>query len=213
MATTRYDTLVPLVLPEVHGCSDPLAEQAIRDAVIDLCQRSRIWVVICDPVDVTATQAAYDIDLPAQSALVRLLSVRAGQCDPLTPASADQLDESLSSDWTTETGTPKHYVQVDDDSFLLTPIPDATLPGQLKVRLAAKPSRSSTGFPAWINERYQEYILAGAKARLLAKQGQPWHNPNLATGYLNYFDTGVAAAEQDATESLVRSEIQTAPQH
>lgn len=211
MANIRYDDLLQHVLPEVHGCSDPLAEQAIRDAAIEFCRRSRIWVVACDPADVTALEGAYDIDLPADSSLIQIASVRIAGQDLIDAASTDKLDEQCRHDWDTKTGYPRYYTQIDDESFLCTPIPDFTKPDGLLVRLIVKPSQSSTGYPNWINERYQEYIVAGAKARLMKKQGQPWYNPGQAASYESDYDSGIAVAADDSSNSLVRSRLRVTP--
>jgi hypothetical protein len=195
MATTKYDTLLPYVLPEVHGCSDPLAEQAIRDAVIEFCLRARVWVHECDPADIDAGEDAYDIDLPSGAALVQIASVHIGD-KPLDPFTGRQ---------------PEGYSQRNDDELVLVPTPDTTLADGLLVELIVKPSRASTGFPGWINERYQEGILSGAKARLMMKQGTAWYNPQQGAAYQFAFDTACTDARGDAAGALVGAPIRTTP--
>lgn len=213
MANTRYEDLLPFVLPEVHGCSEPLAEQAIRDAVIEFCQRSRVWVYVCDPADSIARQPNYDLDLPADTALVQVFSIRtAASSEQLTPRTVDDLDNEA-RDWTEEVGTPRHYAQFNDDEFYLYPAPQDSSVGSIKVRLIIKPSQSSTGFPSWINERYQKVIAAGAKAALMMKQGTAWYNPNQASYYENEFHDGWSGAREDAAGSLVRAPTRVTSYH
>lgn len=195
MANTNYDTLLTHVLPEVHGCSDPLAEQAIRDVVIEFCARSRVWVHECDPADIDAGEAVYDIDLPSGAALVQIHAVRVGDKD-LDPLAGFQLEG---------------YSQRNDDELVLVPTPDASLADGLLVGLVVKPSRASTGFPGWINERYQDGIVSGAKARLMMKQGTAWYNPQQGAAYQIAFDTACANARGDAAGGLVDAPIRTTP--
>lgn len=209
MANTRYEDLLPFVLPEVHGCSEPLAEQAIREAVIEFCQQSRIWIYLCDPADSVAAQPNYDIDLPTDTSLVELFSVRING-EKLTPKSVDDLDNEC-RDWMTETGMPRHYAQFDDDEFYCYPAPQEARSGNVTVRLILKPSQASSGFPAWINERYQKGIVAGAKSILMMKQGTSWYNPGAAGMYDGTFHEAWSTAREDAAHSLVRAVTRVTP--
>lgn len=211
MANTRYEDLLPFVLPEVHGCSDPLAEQAIREAVIEFCQQSRVWIYLCDPVDAVAAQPNYDIDLPTDASLVEIFAIRINGV-LLTPASIDSLDQEC-RDWMTETGAPRNYAQFNDDEFYCYPAPVAASIGDIKVRLIVKPSQSSSGFPAWINERYQRGIVAGAKSLLMMKQGTAWYNPGAAGAYDIAFHDAWAGAREEAAHSLVRAVTRVTPQN
>lgn len=211
--TTKYDALTRYVLPEAPGCSDPLAEQALRDAAIEFCERSGVWVHAPDPENIVAGQAAYDIDLPQGAALAQIKSVKiAGQKEPLGQRSVDWLDDNV-EDWATATGTPKYYTQLSDDEFLIVPVPDTAITAGLIVKLDVKPSRSSTGWPGWLNERYQEDIVTGAKGRLLEKQSHQWSNPGLAAVYVAQFNTAISAAAGAAAQSFGRGPIRTAPSH
>lgn len=213
MANISYYDLLTLVLSEVHGCSNPLAEQEIRNAVIEFCRRARVWTVVCDPADVIANQGIYDIDLPAGTALVQIASVRIAGKELIDPATIDNLDRTRRGEWDTETGTTRFYTQIDDETFMCTPVPMYEQLDGLLVRLIVKPSRTSTGFPNWINERYQDGLVAGAKARLMMMQGQPWYNPGQAAAYFTEFDNTVGTGAEDAAGSLVRGVTRVTPHH
>lgn len=188
MANTKYDSLLSHVLPEVQGCSDPLAEQAIKDAAIDFCQRSRVWIHVCDPADIDAGEVSYDLDLPAGAALVQVNEVYVGG-QLLNPVDG--------------------YSAGGDEELVLKQSPDAHLLDGLQVSLIAKPSRSSTSFPAWINERYQDGIVAGAKAYLMRKQGTAWYNPQQAQSYADQFHTAWSSARGDTAGDMIGTPIRT----
>ena len=207
-----YSTLLPQILPETPGCSDPLAVQAVRDTVIELCRSTRLWRHRADLASVRAGVADYDLDdVPQQAAVVTLLSIVIDGA-MLYPASEDQLDVSMPS-WRTDTGTPVHYLQLDPSAVTLVPCPDTTVAKSMSMTLAVMPSRTSTGFPGWINDQHQDCIVVGAKARLLAMQAHPWYSPNMAVAYAAQFRLLSGAAIDAGTRSLVRARLRTTPQH
>lgn len=213
MANIRYDQLTALILPEVQGCSDPMAEQAIRDAAIEFCQRSMVWTHIADPQSIVASNAIYDIEPPSGATLVEIKSIKvSNQTAPLDPMSIDQLDQEY-PDWRTATGEPFAFTQVEDAEFILAYVPDTSIDDGLQITLTVQPARNSTGIPEWINNRYQEVILAGAKARLMRKQGTAWYNPQQAADYRSEFDSGIAGAKEDSTLSSVRAAVRTTSRH
>jgi hypothetical protein len=213
MANTKYDQLTMYVLPEVQGCSDPMAEQAIRDAAVEFCQRSMVWVYSADPQSVIAGRSNYDVETPAGASLVQIKSVQVtNQMEPLDPLSTDQLDLMIPN-WDTETGTPKAYTQQEDAEFIIAPVPDETIKNGLRIMLTLQPSRASTGYPDWINNKYQECVLAGAKSRLMMKQGTHWYNPNQGMAYKAEFDLGIAKAKESSTLSFVRTALRTTSRH
>lgn len=209
MASLKYLDLLPHVLPEVTGCSDIMAEHAIRDSVIALCAASRIWKYLCDGAPVTAGTAECSVDIPSDAALVTILSAST-QGNSLIPVSTDQLTAMYGA-WRTETGDPRYYTQVAPEELVLVPIPDSAL--TVDVFAALQPGRKTTSFPAWINDRYQDTIVAGAKARLMRQRGQPWFNPQLAAVYQADFDQGAAVASHAGQQSLVRASGRTTSQH
>lgn len=211
MSNIKYDQLVSHVEPEVSGCSVPLIEQALRDSAIEFCANSMIWIVINDSISVTAGEPTYEIEVPIGASLVQIKSIKLSG-ELLSPLSVDQLDINFPH-WKTKQGQPKHYSQVDDDEFFLVPVPEATINNALDVVLAVQPSRNSTYFPNWINNRYQDGIVAGAKARLMRKQNTAWHNPQQAMAYQYEFDQSVVSAKASSDVSLGRAFLRTTSRH
>lgn len=211
MANTKFSDLTTYILPELPGCSDPLAEQQIRATVIDFCTRSKIWRVIQDPVDMLAYEPQYDLDLPANTALVQVLSCTINGVG-IDPSSTDQLD-LLMPTWQTQTGTPKWFLQLDPTTFLLAPVPQTTLASGISMMLALKPSRTAVSFPDWIADQYIDAIASGAKARMMRQAGRTWSNPQQSMLEQMMFDEAVAAANQAAAGSLVRTAQRTISQH
>lgn len=212
MANQAFTDLLPFMLPELPGCSDPLAALHLQSSVIEFCKRSKIWRSYLDPIDMVAAVNSYDIELMQGTALVEILSCRIGSHHPLRPTTADKLDAEWHN-WQVDTGHPKWYLQTDPSALLLAPVPECNLPGAINVAVALMPSRTATYFPQWISDIYQDGLLSGAKARLMRQIGRPWSNPGQSQLEQDLFDRAVADATMRAAGSLVRAPQRTKPQH
>ena len=211
MANLKYSDLLPFILPELPGCSDPLAEQHIRSAVIDFCAQSKLWRVAQDPIGVYAGQAEYDIDLPTGTSLVQIMSCLVDGA-PISPTSSDQLDADYPR-WQKVGGRAQWFLQFVPTSFFIAPVPDTSIESGITMMLSVKPSRASAGFPDWIADQYHDALVAGAKARLMRQAGRPWSNPQQAMFEQAIYDRGISTATAAATGSLVRTVQRTTSQH
>jgi hypothetical protein len=204
MATTLFSALLSEILVEVPGVSDPLAEQALRNAAIEFCERTWVWRVDQEPLPAEAGIADYELELPDDTALVKVLDVWF-QGDRLTPAGPHELACEY-DDWANETGTPKFYTQQSTGAvILLVPKPDAALADALTAKLAVKPARAATGMDADVLEKYFEAIAFGAKANLLAMSNKPWSNAQDADRNRSRFASAMGAANVAASKGHVRA--------
>lgn len=201
MANTKYVDLLPNVLPELPGCSGPLAEQHVRAAVIALCRRTKVWKVDPDPMQITAGTATYDLDADIGTAIVNIQSM---QLDGLDLEAADGA-------YTLDVGDPTAYMQRTPETFTLLPSP--TRDGTVTMTLSVAPSRASSSFPGWIAERYYEAIVAEAKASLMLMPGTTWYSPQQGAYYRSIFEQEAAVAQSDSMTSFVRATQRTTSQH
>ncbi len=208
------DLFLPYVSPYVPGCSDPMALQAIRMALIDFCNSTDL-VQRVYTYDVVAGQSAYPIATPAHMNMNRVLAV-GWQGRWLTPVTPDQVPtpvilkgQTIGTDqvWT---GVPQAYFQQtpSETIFHLYPIPDTTIPGGLTAKAAFAPSQDAQTFEDHLFDNWGEEIAAGAIARLLAMPGQQFSNIHGAPGYRNQFKQGIDDArrlkEQGYTQGAQR---------
>jgi hypothetical protein len=201
VANTKYVDLLPNVLPELPGCSGPLAEQYIRTAVITLCRRTKVWKVDADPVSIVAGTATYDLDADIGTAIIEIQTMRLDGAD-LEPA-----DDA----YVLDIGDPTAYMQRTPETFTLLPSP--TRDGVVTMTLSVAPSRASSSFPSWIAERYYDAIVAEAKATLMLMPGTTWYSPQQGTYYRSIFDQEAAVAKSDAMTSFVRATQRTTSHH
>lgn len=208
----KYTAFVPDVAVQlIADPSDLVIENAIKNAAIELCKSSWLWRDYASATTVTAGDPRIDIELPAGSDLVTVLTVTLDGL-LLDPESGDRLDV-LYPRWATDTGAPKRYTQTDMSAIILSPVPDATYPDSLVIYYAVAPKRTATSLPDWIANDYWEDIVAGALSRLMGMSGRPWSDANGAVMRRNQFDTAIGLARDSALRALGRAPTRVTAHH
>lgn len=207
-----YDQFFSWVLPEVNGCPEITATQAIRDVVIDFCEKTLIHQADHDPIGVMARIGDYDLDSPENGTRVVKVMNAWYKGEKLTPAAPDEIiDPSIYSQriggYTTTYSTPRAYAQKDSETISLIPIPDESLLSSLTLRVALAPLRSSTSCADFLFEQWVEAIAAGAITKLQTSAGKPYSNPQAAQLNQARYVMGVNAARQNAVRGYTRSSL------
>jgi hypothetical protein len=207
-----YEEFFPYVLPDVAGCPEIAAIQAIRDSTIEFCEKSLIHQADHDPVTVTARIADYDLETPVSGTRITKVMKAWYKGQELIPAAPDQVrDPSVYNQriggYQTEYSTPRFFIQKDPDTFSLLPIPDQTLAQGITIRVALVPLRGSTSCENFLFEQWAETIGAGAVSRLQLVAAKPYSNPAAAAINKAVFNAGVNAARQKANRGYTRSSL------
>lgn len=162
-------SFLPRLLPNVIGCPEPLALQALLDSSIDFCHRSQVLTYLLDPISVRENVSTYELDTPAQTTVDQVLKV--------------WYDGNLMSSAPYETatalfnpdGVPRYFYGQDvDETFTvnLLPTPDKTVRNGLLVRVSLRPTRAATEVFDILYERHMDGIVAGALGILMATPDQ-----------------------------------------
>lgn len=208
----KYTDLLPDVLALLAtDPSEPVAIIAARNTVIDFCGRSWLWRAYGDPISVEAGVASYDVEIPAGTHLVTVMSVRLAGV-PLDPTSEVSLDEKNPT-WQSDSATPKQYSMLTPETIELAPVPDSNYPNGLVIQYALQPNRAATTFPDWIGDDFWEGLVAGTASRLMLMPGKPWTDGKAGAYYRDQFDSAVAEAKVWALRGLVRAPTRTTSQH
>jgi hypothetical protein len=77
--------------------------------------------------------------------------------------------------------TPRFICQLDPDNFVLAPLPDATVNYDLKMIVALKPLRTSTGMDQNVFDDLENVIMHGALQHLLVLPDKNWSDRELAS--------------------------------
>lgn len=207
-----YDDFLSRVLPEVPGCAEITALQAIKDATIEFCEKSLIYQADHDPVSVAAKTADYDLDSPvADTRIIKIMKLWYSG-NELAASAPDQVsDPTLYNqqvgDYSTQYGTPRTFVQKDSETFSLFPIPERQLSNAITMRVALAPLRSATSCADFLFEQFVEPIAAGAVSRLQMTPNKAYSNPKLAGYYQGQYMVGVNDARQKATRGFTRANL------
>jgi hypothetical protein len=189
MAKT-WDEFTSRFLSEVPRCSQPLAEQKVLDAAIEFCRRTHILKVQHTPISAVAAQREYDWAPGSNLKVVRPEQVFYNGVQ-IDPATEDDL-AALYTNWNTETGTPKFYLQQVLEKLILCPIPDEDLADAITALVSVRPSLDATDIDDAIFDKYVEEIAWGAKARLFAMPNTDWFSPDGAAYNKRLFESCIA---------------------
>lgn len=159
--------------PQVIGCPEPLAQQALVDSAIEFCEFTQCLVVDLDPINARAGVGGYELDMPSQSRLAQVLRVWfEGRELGAVPYTSVHEVEPL-------TGVPVYHFCRDADEVLqlnLYPVPDKDAAKAIRVRVATKPARNATSVHASLLEQWADPIVNGAMRRLHEMPGQTFTN-------------------------------------
>jgi uncharacterized protein YbdZ (MbtH family) len=206
-----YESFLSRVLIEVPGCAEISAIQAIRDACIEFCEKSLVLVRDHDPVTVQQGVVDYDLEPPTGTLVIKIMQAWLDDAK-LEPAAPDQVRHAALynrdyASYQSAASTPLVYVQKDERTVSLWPVPDKTYTNGLTMRVALKPTRSSSAVDDAIFEEYAETIASGALARLMISPGKPYTNPQVSGAHRLMFGQGVNVARQRSGHGHVRSNL------
>lgn len=202
----------PYVLIDVPGCPEVVVDTALRSSLIEFCEKSLVVQRDLDPVTVVAGTMDYDLEPPTDQRVTKLLRVwyKGTELVPKEPDSITKPEvyNRLFSGADTNGSEPRTFLQKDDTTFSIYPLPIETSANAITIRAALKPTRSALTFEDVLFEDYAETIANGAKYRLLGMAGKPWMNGPSAAAALSMFNSAVNAARLRANKGSTRADLQ-----
>jgi hypothetical protein len=209
MAT--YEKFFPNILPEVPGAAETIVENAVRNSVIEFCEKSLILQRDHDPITLVEGLVDYDLDPPTGYLCVKVMKAWL-ENTPLDPMAPDFVREAavynrLFSSYQSANSTPRAYLQKDERTISVWSPPEKKYPNGLTLRVALKPTRASSEVEDLIFEDYAETIASGALSRLMMSAGKPYTNIEMAAVHKGLFQQGINMARQRATHGHVRSNL------
>lgn len=181
------DDFLPRLLPYVPGCPDLLVRQGLVESAIEFCARTQIAQTL-STLTLREGRAAYDIELPAQQALVNVLDVL---CDglPLDPVSWPVAE--------LPPGRPQWVIKPlpSVNELTVVPTPDAQAAGKrLTVLAAFKPAPKATMLADELFADWHDAVVQGAIRRLCAMPSQPFSATGAVVMAATAFESYVADA-------------------
>ena len=178
--STTYEQFLPEVMPQLPGCPESLALEAIEDAVIRFCEDSLIWRVNITPSDAVAGFDEYQIDSGTGTRVIVPTYVLYDKVS-LAVRTESELD-IIESGWrTADPGVPTAYVVPRPDLLRLNRIPEETITEGIKIGCAIKPFRGETSFDDdQILQDWKNAIESGALSIRMNDSGKKWESKRAA---------------------------------
>lgn len=204
--TTEFEDAYQHVMPYVPGAPDQTVLYHLRQSAIDWCTRTLCWQSDLDTIPTVIDQDTYEIPIPIDSSLVKILGWNIDAGEPLactTAAIGRKL--KLCGSGADALWTP------DKISVVVNPTP-AEAGKEILLNVALKPTQDALEMPTFIYEQYIQHISAGAIARIAALPRQPWTDLQLAAMKGGEFEQTLnrtaSAVSRGNARTKVRSVVQ-----
>jgi len=199
-----FEAFLSKILPRVEGAPRPAVNDAIRVAVQEFCQRTRLWRGV-DTIHIVSLEEGI-IAAEHGAVIYEIESARFNGYN-LEPASITWLDGTKEGWRTWGDGQPKYITQTEPDTVLLVPGGIGTL----ELSTFLKPSEDATVFPDFIADHYKQIIADGALAELYMQPGQPYSSAELAMFHSTRFERRLDGMNSDSVKGQQRARVRTKP--
>lgn len=208
------------VLPAVPKCSELLAAQSIKDAVIQFFKDSKVYNTTLTPIDVVANTAQYALPNPTGW---QIMHVRWAEFDRkgLTSTSEEELDLTWAdgrTTWRTETnGTEQSwryaigtranaFYQPNPNSIVLLPNPDTAYTSGLVINVVAHPTPDVTTIEDWVYNSHYLAISSLAISSLMYLKNKPFSDARMAAELEQEYYERVGKLEDAALRGYQRND-------
>lgn len=196
---SKIEEFLPEVLIELNQVPRPLALYTIKAVLREFTQASH-WLRFPIETPYIAGFSEVEIDMPTgEYTLNKVFYLEGADGQEIAPITVPEL-AAYSSGWRNDTCKyPRFYMMSFNDVLTLYPRP--TSAGTLRGVMSVMTRRDvSTFSDSSILDKWIETIGYGAKARLMAKPGEPWTNPEMASVYFKMFKEGIGRAKMEANK-------------
>jgi hypothetical protein len=208
MSDVSYEAFLPDVVQFVKDVPEIVAVQAIRNAAIQFCEKTRVLQTELTPMNSIVGVSVYPFEPDVGYKVVDIMEAWYGD-QLLIPKAVEELTRIYrTSNWNDLDGNPYYHFRSRTQEITLVPKPQTSEYAQIKLRVAVVPSRASSVIDEEIFERYYEFITLGARARLYDTPDQPYYDPRSAQLYLKRFSDGMNEVRTRVAKGLTRASVQ-----
>lgn len=221
----RIKEFLPYVLPMAPGAPSIVAEQHIRLAAIEFCERTKCWrKVTTQTID---AQNKVALVAPYYAAIYQIeyasFTAEGYPKRPLEPTQYSDLSDTHQAGLD-EIGPPRYLTQDSPNTVTVYPI----MPGDLEISLFLKP-RVGTDFqigtpddpiqdafnlvPDFLLTQWGDAIACGALSKLLMQPQTRWHDPQSASYYFQKFERACDQHFSQGMQGQQRAPLRTKPRY
>ena len=184
MATRTFADMITRLASSVPGCPNPVIEYAIRDAAIEVCERTGAWRYQQADVTLAAGTFAYAFVPPDSNSEVHSIltsTINDSSIKSITLEQAHRLYPDYPSTDAADRTTPKYLIHVAADKFQVVPGPNSSPTYKVKMHVTLKPLRTATGMDKDVMDDLEDVIMHGALQHLLVLPERTWSDRELAS--------------------------------
>lgn len=183
---TSLEVFLPMVRGRLPGCPEAILYDAIRDACIEFCKRTRL---LTEDVAIDVVQGERTVELyPDTDVAWEVLKVWRTGGDVLTASNRQDIADS---DYDIDSGTPRWYYLEGDRLLVLGAYPDANETLTARVTIRPKDNAARVADVLW--QDYREPICAGARAWVRRHYGE-WNHDKYEADDRAMFELGIHKA-------------------
>lgn len=219
MASKTWSDFFDWVLPHVPGCLQIVAEDAIREAAIEFCDRTMVFKrdltidAIAGGTGLYDMSALLEAQFPADGAQLEIVSIQEGSFNatPLDPATDAELKFQYGVNWATTTGLPRFFNMKDENTARFAPISDTALAAGFAISVAVVPSQDAAIVDAFLWTTYRKEIARGALAALMQSPKKPYTNATLSKQHAMDFANDCSTVATNKKNNYTRKPLRSAP--
>lgn len=200
------------VLPFCAGAPMPAVHDAVLDASIEFCTRTRVAREFADPVTLSPGDPEYEIDAPdGDSQVTEVLGawLPEGMIHPATRGALDILYPQGWADLTAgSTSEVRLYYCRQPGLIRLVPALSVRVARALHIEFAYAPTRTATTVPDVLLSTYAEHIRDGALARL-HQHAALYADSQRAVLYARMFENHCAVRADDTQYGFAHQPLRT----
>lgn len=188
---TELSMITPKIKPYIPDCLEPVIDEYVHIAAVELCRRSLKWTEVKASVTLDSGDFPYSVPVTAGTRIVKVLSV---VIDGVSLERSDvETEEQANGDWRTTTGTPRSFVEESSGTLMIVPPPSTSV--DVAIEVAVEPSPSGTAIDDTVYIEHWRDIQAGAISMLCVMPGKPWTDANIALYNRDIFERGIENAK------------------
>lgn len=210
MTTKTYDMFKRDIIMLAPSCTESVAKHMVMQTVIDFCNNSRWWRYTTDPMDVTAGEKSYQIEVPNGTDPVAIVAAWY-KSRPLAILGWSSKNRAQPYNLDDRRGSPELVTQDIPTEAVLSPVPDVSETEAVVLQIALRPQRNATGADGEMLDRWYDAILNGALARVYAIPNQPFTSPDAAMARQKLYLLDLTKAKIDANKALTSASLRVQP--
>jgi len=203
--TVSLEQFLPEVMQYVPDVPEIIALDAIRNAAIEFCERTRYLQADLSPVPLVANQAEYIVPVPAYMKFVDIVEAYVDNVLLIPRASEEIARVYRHTDWRTAEGQPYYITRITYPKVQLVPYFTEVNGQTLNMRVALAPTRDASEVDQELYEQFLEYIAFGARGRLYGTPKQPYFDRTAASDYMRMFRHGINEVRTRVNKGLTRT--------